>query len=181
MTARRHRYPSVRSKIGTPVAERIKMHTAVDAETGCWVWQLALVPRTGYGALRVDGKMLRAHRVSYEAFVRPIPDGLEIDHLCRNRACVNPDHLEPVTAQVNNQRSPLTHGKETHCPYGHAYDAANTYVRSGRRFCRTCRPVYMAAYRRMTPAERAARKEAGLPVIDMPAEFAALSEQERAA
>lgn len=179
---RKRAYATVRAGVGMPIADRIKLHVALDADSGCWVWQLALVPRTGYGCLSVDGKLLRAHRASYEAFVGPIPDGMQIDHLCRNRACVNPQHLEPVTAQVNNWRSPLTHGKETHCPYGHAYDDANTYrdPRGMRRQCKTCRNVYRRLRGAMTPEEREARKSAGLLVVDLEAYFAG-QRQERAA
>lgn len=72
-----------------------------EQEGGCWLW-VGTVDR-GYGLLSVDGKTVRAHRYSYETLVGPIPDGLQIDHLCRNRGCVNPAHLEPVT-QVENIR-----------------------------------------------------------------------------
>src|SRR5450755_3951408 len=78
-----------------PTAEE-RFWARVDKQTdGCWVWTGAL--RTGYGTLSVSGKNVPAHRFSYELLVGIIPDGLQIDHLCRNRACVNPEHLEPVT------------------------------------------------------------------------------------
>lgn len=82
-----------------------------------------------------------AHRKIYEAIIGPIPAGLNIDHLCRNRACVNPWHMEPVTQHVNVMRgsSPWAkHAKATHCPSGHAYDEENTYLYRGSRYCRTC-------------------------------------------
>lgn len=71
--------------------------------SGCWVWQHA-PSDTGYGTKRVNGKTMLAHRWMYERQVGPIPVGLELDHLCRNRACVNPEHLEPVTHRINSLR-----------------------------------------------------------------------------
>jgi hypothetical protein len=90
--------------------------------------------------------MLGAHRVSYEWAKGPIPDGMELDHLCRNPACVNPDHLEAVTHGANLHRSDSVTGKrsaKTECPRGHPYDEANTYIYTDRkgyphRQCRTC-------------------------------------------
>lgn len=108
---------------------------------GCWLWS-GSCDRGGYGQITVNGKHLRAHRVAYEAFVGPIPDGLQLDHLCRVRACVNPEHLEPVTARVNALRGEsfsAVNAAKTHCKNGHALDAANTYIRpSGNRSCRMC-------------------------------------------
>ena len=112
-----------------------------DAETGCWHWMGSKFP-TGYGRFKVGGKVCYAHRFSYELFVGPIPDGLSIDHLCRNHPCVNPGHLEPVTHRVNVLRgcAPTAHNAaKTHCPKGHAYDLFNTYVnRQGGRSCKAC-------------------------------------------
>lgn len=90
----------------------------------------------GYGRLRVSGVHYYAHRLSYEIHIGPVPDGLVLDHLCRNRACVNPHHLEPVTAEENTRRGAAV---ITHCPRGHAYDEVNTRRRSnGTRDCRAC-------------------------------------------
>lgn len=101
----------------------------------CWLW---LGNKTrGYGAFRVDPRHSRmAHRIAYELLVGPIEDGLQLDHLCRNASCVNPAHLEPVTSRENIVRERAARG---HCPKGHPYDAANTSVWGGRRYCRTCR------------------------------------------
>jgi len=103
-------------------------------ESGCWVWTAATNGR-GYGVIGVNGRQTYAHRLSYEIHVGPIPEGLAIDHLCRNRGCVNADHLEAVTTAENNRRMAAV---KSHCPRGHEYTPANTYVRGVTRFCREC-------------------------------------------
>lgn len=122
------------------VRERLDAYTAV-APSGCWEWTGA-IDRNGYGRIRVNGKLDRAHRASYETHVGQIPDGLHIDHLCRNRRCLNPDHLEPVTPAENVRRGE-GHGSETHCPEGHPYAGDNLYEHTDRhgytrRMCRAC-------------------------------------------
>lgn len=110
----------------------------------CWLWLGATDPR-GYGMLRVDGKVRRAHRWSYEHHVGPIPEGLQIDHLCRVPACVNPAHLEPVTSRENTVVRGVTapaavNARKTHCPQGHPYSGDNLVTRrGGGRLCRICR------------------------------------------
>jgi hypothetical protein len=106
----------------------------------CWPW-LASTDGKGYGSFRV-GKHQRAHRFAYELLIGPIPAGLVIDHLCRNRACVNPAHMEPVTPLENQRRGIHGNSKKTHCPQGHPYDDGNTYRYRGRRICKACRRQY---------------------------------------
>jgi hypothetical protein len=110
----------------------------------CWTWTGA-INSSGYGHAWSAGKMVAVHRVAYETLVGPIPAGLDIDHLCRNRACYNPTHLEPVTRQENARRGAVL---ITHCPAGHAYEGANLYVDpEGHRRCRDCRNTKKRASR----------------------------------
>lgn len=110
---------------------------------GCWIWTGGC-DSSGYGAIKVDGRKVGTHRASYELHVGPIPEGLQIDHLCRVTRCLNPDHLEAVTPRVNTLRSEGIAAREaaqTHCKRGHEFTPENTYTGgtpAGRR-CRTCR------------------------------------------
>jgi len=123
----------------------------VDKTDTCWVWTGAIQSR-GYGSFGIGDKRTEtAHRIAYLTLVGPISDGLELDHLCLNKRCVRPDHLEAVTPQVNNQRahdngqaqpSPLSriNAAKIACPAGHFYSDDNTYVNpQGHRQCRTCK------------------------------------------
>lgn len=133
---------------------RIANRVAVQPEkNGCWLWIGALY-QTGYGAVQLDGRMRGAHRAIYELLVGPVPEGLQLDHLCRVRHCVNPTHLEPVTIRENLLRGvglPASQVKRTHCPKGHAYDEENTYTHRGTRHCYAC----MIETNRRTRARRA--------------------------
>lgn len=108
----------------------------------CWLWLGELIKRTGYGQVGREGRNYRAHRLSYELLIGPIPLGLELDHLCKVRHCVNPAHLEPVTGKVNKLRGDTFNARnaaKTHCPKGHPYDEKNTYMHPrGLRCCRQC-------------------------------------------
>ena len=118
---------------------RLWSKVKVDPTSGCWIWQAAL-RADGYGAYWRGDRTVRAHRHVYELLRGAIPEGAEIDHLCRRPACVNPDHLEPVTHLENVRRSSRPTG--THCHNGHAFDEANTYhgARKHTRYrrCRRC-------------------------------------------
>jgi len=120
---------------------------------GCWTWT-ATVNSRGYGQWAVNGVSKSAHRLTYEAIVGPIPDGLTIDHLCRNKRCVNPAHMEPVTAAENNRRKPSS--TKTHCVRGHELSGDNLRINGlGRRSCRTCARAAAAAQRERRRAEAA--------------------------
>lgn len=121
----------------------------VDTAGICWEWT-AGKSTAGYGRFattslqRGPGRFAQAHRYAWEQLVGPIPDGLFLDHLCRNRACVNPDHLEPVTNRVNLLRGygvTRRNAAKTHCPRGHALVDGNLMpcrLARGQRECRTC-------------------------------------------
>lgn len=113
----------------------------VRVEESCWEWAGGKT-EDGYGVFYLDHKTQRAHRVAYEIFMGPIPQTLTIDHLCRNRGCVNPLHLEAVTIKVNTLRGetlPAANATKTHCIHGHEFTPENTKIdRDGRRACRAC-------------------------------------------
>lgn len=112
-------------------ADQISVHWTVDPLTGCWLWNRS-IDRHGYGRFNRE----LAHRRLYELYVGPIPDGLHIDHLCRVRHCVRPDHLEPVTQAENNRRAAAV---RTHCPHGHPLSGDNLRTRNdGNRGCKAC-------------------------------------------
>jgi hypothetical protein len=123
-----------------------------EPNSGCWIWTGYLnkgyghVVRGGYG--RGPIQRWRVHRLSYETACGPIPVGLELDHLCRVRCCVNPDHLEPVTRLENIRRGEAgsNNRSKTHCPKGHPYSEENTVLYSRGRECRTCRSRSAEAY-----------------------------------
>jgi hypothetical protein len=135
-----------------PKSLEAKLADKIDRQNGdgCWIWTGSLNV-WGYGKIRPESitvtceygythhlrqKQQQAHRVVYEMLAGPIPDGMQLDHLCRNRQCVRPDHLEPVTAQENARR---IYADKTHCVNGHELTEENTYVWHEKRACRICR------------------------------------------
>lgn len=149
----------------------------VDRSGECWLWTGFVMKKEGYGRFGVEGrKVALAHRWSYEHFVGPIPEGLELDHLCRVRRCVRPDHLEPVTHRENTLRglAPIVLGTRqravTHCPKGHPYDGANTiYRKTGARRCRECTRMDSARRNVLRKRERhearRSRRDPGVEVL----------------
>jgi len=126
---------------------------------GCWVWEGAKNPG-GYGMVKVDGRGQLVHRLVWTGLVGAIPEGLVIDHLCRVVACVNPDHLEPVTHTENVRRGAAPHiagvrnANKTHCPQGHEYSEENTFTDAGSRRCRTCVRARLREYEKTRPDRR---------------------------
>lgn len=131
----------------------------------CWEWRLSRLPN-GYGQFssgRNRNMSTLAHRVAYEMLVGSVPDGMQVDHLCHNKMCCNPQHLEAVTAQINTQRAHDDgliknyrngNSDKTQCKNGHPFDLVTP---SGRRLCRTCRNNYARDYQRRKRALASSR------------------------
>ncbi|BBA98295.1 hypothetical protein RVR_10508 [Actinacidiphila reveromycinica] len=137
-------------------------HVVKQCPTSCWEWT-ARRSEDGYGRYTFTSegqkKDVGAHRLAYVLSIGPIGDGLTLDHRCRNRGCVNPDHLEPVTRRVNVLRGDTFASRQaaqTHCASGHEFTPENTYVWNNHRYCRTCR----RENRRRADAKRRAKKAA---------------------
>ena len=137
-----------------PLLKERFMSKVYNDKSGCWLWTDA-VSTVGYGYLGVGGRAgrkVQAHRISYELFKGEIPDKMHIDHLCRVRRYVNPDHLEAVTQRENLLRGKGVTARNaavTHCPQGHEYNHQNTQLYKGHRLCRMCSNI-----RRKTRHER---------------------------
>lgn len=123
--------------------ERFEAKIAYEPMSGCWLWA-ACVDRPGYGRFGLRGGTRPAHRIAYEHLVGPIPPGLTIDHLCRQRCCVNPEHMEPVSRGENVLRGEslsAQRARQKRCRRGHSFSRAS----DGRRYCRACKALADAA------------------------------------
>jgi len=126
-------------RLAKPLMDRVmeKVDRSQWIPGGCWIW-MASKNELGYGRVSFNSKSAAAYRVVYEMFRGAVPTGLELDHLCRVHSCVNPDHLEAVTHQVNMSRGSCA--TKTHCKHGHEFTIKNTYIRpdTGHRMCKQC-------------------------------------------
>ncbi len=153
----RHGSTSVNLRDGIPTVDRFWMKVNKNGPNGCWLW-IAHKNKAGYGRLHARNTYIDlAHRFAYEQIKGPIPEGFTLDHLCRNRACVNPAHLEPVTRKDNVLRGighAAQNAKKTHCLRGHPFDLFNTsYGPDGDRTCRKCGALRKRTYRATTSAK----------------------------
>ncbi|WP_278255634.1 HNH endonuclease signature motif containing protein [Nocardioides convexus] len=144
------RYDARNRVIGASLLDRFTTFVSFD-DSGCWLW-VGKVNPNGYGAFAVNGKWRYAHRVALALLVEEVPIDLEVDHLCEVRDCVNPDHLEVVTAGTNMRRQGRIGAlaDQTSCAAGHDMTPDNTYTWRGQRKCRAC-------HRQREATRRAAR------------------------
>lgn len=145
---------------GASLNERLYANTEPN-ERECWIWLGARIS-TGYGQVHWQGRACLTHRLSYELWHGPIPQGMHVCHTCDTPACINPDHLFTGT-QLDNQRDKNAKGRngqslKTHCPRGHEYTSANVYLNpKGSRECVTCRSLAMQRHNE--------KRQLGIPVI----------------
>jgi hypothetical protein len=111
-----------------------KIAEPFDAHNECWIWT-GWKNLKGYGQFWLNGGDVPSQRVAHELFIGPIPEGYHVDHICKNRACVRPDHLQVLTHFENSGQA---RRDKTHCLNGHEFSESNTYVFNGMRHCKTC-------------------------------------------
>lgn len=148
--------------------DRARFEAKFERTDGCWLWGRC-VDRAGYGFFGLEGRTRRVHRVAYELYVGPIPDGLQLDHTCHDpevcklgngcphRRCVNPAHLRPVMKSVNVGRAWSPNADKTECPRGHSYTNPDVLYLNPRRRHRVCRVCQLAASRRYRDRRSAIR------------------------
>lgn len=132
---------------------KIQSLIEVDIATGCWIWRGSFLQKSGYGRIKVKGRDYVAHRFIYERYVEPVPKELQLDHLCRVRLCVNPQHLEPVTPYENQLRGSTFTKKFSEsltCSRGHEKIPENIFLRKdGRYRCKLCKRLKESELRKL--------------------------------
>lgn len=156
-------YETIEDKLNYILPKLQKDTTTTYSDTPCWEWTKGLTGNGGYSTFTLHRKNYIPHREMYTLYKGPIPEGLHIDHLCRNRKCCNPDHLEAVTCQENVNRGlvPLMRVSMTHCKFGHEYNSDNVYAYNTKkgqkhRRCRICNTLAAREYRK---AEREKKQQ----------------------
>lgn len=136
-----------------PLVDRLMARVEFDTAAGCWLWTGTL-SHNGYARFKPSGQTSKpVHRLTYELVCQAVPAGLQLDHKCRVRCCVNPEHLEPVTRLENIARGNAPHmvnARKTHCKHGHEFTPENTgrHAKRGSRYCKTCLRAHAARYAR---------------------------------
>ncbi len=154
-------------RVYADMREKIRANVVVDDESGCWNWQRAITKSTGYGQTWDGDRVLSSHRAAFIEFKGPIHEGLHIDHLCRNRRCCNPDHLEAVTPQVNIVRGEglsAQNAAKVVCMRGHDLSGDNLRIQRQSRHNRGILRVCVTCQNDRKQAWRKSRKAAGLRV-----------------
>lgn len=155
-----------------PSIDKGVFFSKVEITSDCWNWK-GLINEKGYGQLWLNGKRYLAHRISFKLFNGELIEGLVIDHKCRNRACVNPDHIRQVTRTINAIENSISLGAinkyRTHCKSGHELTGKNLYLYRGHRECRACKKRRSAAkdYIKHNKKYRANMKSAGRSIKEM--------------
>lgn len=137
-----------------------RLNSRIDRTDSCWIWS-GKVDKTGYGSfgMRVEkaSRTRTAHKIVYETLVGEVPEGMQLDHLCKVPLCVNPEHLEIVTPRENTLRSDgiaAINARKTHCVHGHEFSVTNTYThpKRGSRHCRKCMSAASMKYQNKNKA-----------------------------
>lgn len=139
------------SRVALSASQKFEKFAVQGNDDECWEWNGYKNPG-GYALIRFSKYNIRAHRYAFETYIGPIPEGLVLDHICRNRGCVNPHHVRPMTRVENmliGTRSNQNKGK-THCIRGHEFTPENTIVSNGKRGCRICKIEYSRRVYRMS-------------------------------
>ena len=142
---------SFQKEMGQINIQRFEKYISVEPNSGCWLWTGAW-SKSGYGSFRVENKSQNAHRVAYKLYLGPLKNGMMIDHICRNRACVSPDHLRQVTPRQNILENSMSisaiSAKRNCCKRGHVYVPGSFRITANKRVCKLCRESWPSETRK---------------------------------